>query len=76
MVRVARAMATATKRAMATNGNTMSTATKMAMATNGNTMGIGYGEEAGGQATAVTMAMGMGTAQRIWLLTLQLERGV
>ncbi len=51
MVRVARAMATATKRVMATN--------------NDNT-GNGYSKEAGGQATAATMAMGMGTAQRTW----------
>ncbi len=60
MARVARVMATATKRVMATDGN--------------NT-GNGYCEEASGQATVVTMAMGMGTAQRTWPLTLQLERG-
>ncbi len=75
-MRVARAMAMATKRVMATNCNTMSTVTKRAMATDGNNTGNGYGEEAGRQATAATMTMGMGTAQRTWLLVLQLERGV
>ena len=60
MARVARAMAMATKRAMATDGDNM---------------GNGYGKEASGQATVATMAMGMGTAQRTWPLTLQLERG-
>jgi hypothetical protein len=53
----------------------MATATKRAMATDGNNMGNGYGKEASGQAMAATMAMGMGTVQRSWLLTLQLERG-
>ena len=75
MVRVARAMAMATKRAMATNGNTMSTVMKRAMATSGDKTSNGYGEEAGGQATAATMAVGMGTVQRTWLLMLQPERG-
>ncbi len=60
IARVARAMAMATKRAMATNGD--------------NTCN-GYGKEASGQAMATTMAMGMGTARRTWLLMLQLERG-
>jgi hypothetical protein len=60
MVRVPRAMAMVTKRAMATDGN--------------NT-GNGYGEEASRQATAATMAMGMETALRTWPLMLQLERG-
>ncbi len=50
-------------------------ATKRPMATDGDNMGNGYGEKASGQATAATMAMGMGTVQRTWLLTLQLERG-
>ncbi len=53
----------------------METAAKRAMATNGDNLGDGYGEEAGGQAMAATMAMGMGTAQRTWPLTLRLERG-
>jgi hypothetical protein len=60
MARVARAMAMATKRAMATNGDNM---------------GNGDGKEGGEQATAATIAMGMGTAQRKWLLMLRLERG-
>jgi hypothetical protein len=47
MMRVARAMAMVTKRAMATDGD--------------NT-GNGDGKEGGKQATAATMAMGMGTA--------------
>ncbi len=55
MARVARVMATASKRVMVTDGN--------------NT-GNGYGKEPSRQATAATMAMGMGTAQRTWLLTL------
>ena len=70
MVRVARAMAMATKRMMKTDGNTMSTATKRAMANNGDNRGNGYGDEAGMQAMAATMAMRMGTAQRTWLLML------
>jgi hypothetical protein len=60
MARVARVMATATKRAKATDGNNM---------------GNGYGKEPSGQVTAATMVMGMGTTQRTWPLTLQLERG-
>ncbi len=60
MARVARAMAMATKRAMATNGN--------------NT-GNGYGKEASGQAMVATMAMGRGTVQRTLPLMLRLERG-
>ncbi len=62
-------MAMATKRMMKTDGNTMSTATKRAMANNGDNRGNGYGDEAGMQAMAATMAMRMGTAQRTWLLT-------
>ncbi len=56
----------------------MATATKRAMAINGNNSGNYYGKEAGGQATAATMAMGMGMGmtQRTWPLTLQLDRGV
>jgi hypothetical protein len=70
MVRVARAMATATKRAMATNGNTVSMAMKRTMATDGDNTGNGYNEEAGGQATVATMAMAMGTVRRTWPLML------
>ncbi len=55
MARVARVMAMATKRAIATDGNNM---------------GNGYGKEASGQATVATMAIGMGTAQRTWPLML------
>jgi hypothetical protein len=55
MVRVAREMATVTKRAMATDGNNL---------------GNGYGKEAGGQGRAATMAIGVGTVQRTWQLTL------
>jgi hypothetical protein len=61
MVRVAGAMATATKRVMATNGDNL---------------GNGYGKMADGQATAATTAMGMGTTQRTWPLMLQLDREV
>ncbi len=53
----------------------MATATKRAMVTDGNNTGNGYGEEASGRAMATTMAMGMGTVQRTWLFMLQLERG-
>ncbi len=55
---------------MARAARAMSTTTKRAMATNGNNTGLGYGEEAGGQASAATMAMEMGTAQRKSPLTL------
>jgi hypothetical protein len=47
MARVARALAMAMKRAMATNGDNM---------------GNSYGKETSGQATTATMAMGMGAA--------------
>ncbi len=60
MARAARAMATATKRTMMTNGDNM---------------GNGYGKDGGGSLMVATMLMGMGTAQRTWLLTLWLERG-
>jgi hypothetical protein len=60
MARVARAMAMATERVMVTSGDNMD---------NGNS------KEGGGQATAATMAMGRGAAQRTWLLMLKLERG-
>ncbi len=53
----------------------MATATKRAIATDSDNAGNGYGKEAGRQATVATMAMGMGTGQRTWPLTLQLERG-
>jgi hypothetical protein len=55
MTRAAGVMATATKRAIATNA--------------GNNIGNCYGKEGGGCLTAATM----GTAQRTWLLALQLE---
>jgi hypothetical protein len=42
----------------------MAMATKRAMATNGDNTGNAYGDEASRRATAVTMAMGMGTVQR------------
>jgi hypothetical protein len=64
-----------TKRAMARVARATAMATKRAIATNGNNTGNCYGKEAGGQATAATMVMGMATAQRTWLLMLQLERG-
>ncbi len=60
MMRVARSMAIATKRAMATGSD--------------NT-GNGNGKEGGERATVATIAMRMGTAQRTWPLTLRLERG-
>ncbi len=53
----------------------MATVTKRLVATDGDNMGNGYGEEASGQAMVATMAMGIGMAQRTWPLTLQLERG-
>ncbi len=53
----------------------MATVTKRPMATDGNNTGDGYGKEASGQAMVATMAMGMGTAQRTWPLMLLLERG-
>ncbi len=56
-------------------GRAMATATKRALATNHNNMGNGYSKEGGGPLMAVVMAMGMGTAQRTWPLVLQLERG-
>jgi hypothetical protein len=68
--RVWRAM----KRAMTRAAWVMATATKRVMATNGNNMGNSYGKEGGGRSLAATMAMGMGTAQRIQPLTQQLER--
>jgi hypothetical protein len=53
----------------------MATATKRAMATEGDNMGSGNSKESGRQVMAATMAMGRGTAQRTWPLTLRLERG-
>jgi hypothetical protein len=53
----------------------MAVATKRAIATASNNMGNGEGKESGGQATAGTMEMGRGVAQRTWPLTLQLKRG-
>ncbi len=49
--------------------------TKRVMAKDSNTTDNGYGKEGGGHWKAATMAMGMGTVQRTWPLTLQLERG-
>jgi hypothetical protein len=54
----------------------MAMATKRAMASDGNNTGNGFRKEGGRQATAATMAMGMGTAQRTRPLVLQPERGV
>jgi hypothetical protein len=48
----------------------MATATKRAMAIDGDSTGNGDCEEGGGQATAATMAMGRGGAQRTWPLAL------
>ncbi len=53
----------------------MAMATKRAMATNGDNMGNGYSKEDSGQATVATMVLGIGMAQRTWPLMLQLERG-
>jgi hypothetical protein len=74
MAMAARLIATATRRARARAARGFSTATRMAVVEEGN--GKGYGDKAGGQAMAATMAMGMGTAQRTWPLTLRPERGV
>ncbi len=65
----------ATKRAMARVVRAMAMATKRTMATDGDNTGKGDGKEGGKQATAATMAMGRGMAQRTWPLTLRLERG-
>ncbi len=53
----------------------MATATKRAMATDSDNMGNDDGKEGGERATAATIAMGRGVAQRTWPLTLRLERG-
>jgi hypothetical protein len=53
----------------------MATATKRAMVTNGDNTGNGYGKEGDGRLMAATMAMGMGKAQRTGPFKLQLERG-
>jgi hypothetical protein len=50
------------KRAMTRVAKAMAMATKMAMATNSNNTGNCDDKEGGKQATAATMAMGMGTA--------------
>ncbi len=50
----------ATKRVMARVARAMALATKRVMATNGDNRGNGYGKEGGGHSTASTMAMGMG----------------
>jgi hypothetical protein len=54
----------------------MATATKRAMATDGDNMGNGYGDEVSRQATAVTMAMRMGTVQRTSTHPTTGERGM
>jgi hypothetical protein len=61
IVRAARAMAMATKRAMATDNN--------------NT-GNGYGKEGGRRLMVATILMGMMMVQRTWPLALRLERGM
>ncbi len=53
----------------------MATATKRAMATNSNNTGNGYSKECGRQAMRATIAIGMRVAQRTQPLALQLERG-
>jgi hypothetical protein len=65
----------ATKRAMTREKRAMAMATKRVVAKNGDNAGNGYGKEGGEQATAVTIALEMGTAQRIWSIVLQLARG-
>jgi hypothetical protein len=47
---------------MARRARVMGTATKRAMATDGNNTGNGYGKEPSGRAMVATMAMGMGMA--------------
>jgi hypothetical protein len=42
---------------MARAARAMATATKKAMATNGNNLGYDYGEEAGGQVATMAMGM-------------------
>jgi hypothetical protein len=64
-----------TKRAMARVARVMAMAKKRAMVINSNNTGNGDDKEGGKRATAATMAMGMGTAQMTWPLTLKLERG-
>ncbi len=60
-----------TKRVMARVARAMAMAAKMVMATDGDNSDDGYSKEGGGHLTVATMA----TAQRTWLLALQLERG-
>jgi hypothetical protein len=62
-------------RAMVKVARVMAKAVKRAMGTDGDNLGNDYGKVAGGQVTAATMAMGMGMAQRKWPLMLQLEKG-
>jgi hypothetical protein len=69
----ARGMARATR--VVGNKKRMATATKRAMATDSDNTGNGYEEEGGGHLTAATMAMRLGTARRTRLLALRLERG-
>jgi hypothetical protein len=57
-----------TKKAMTRAAGVVAMATKRAMATNGNNKDNGYGKEGGRRLTAVTMVMGMETAQRTRLL--------
>jgi hypothetical protein len=60
----------ATKGVMVWVARVMATVMKWAMATDSDNSGYGYGKEAVRQATAETMAMGMGMVQRTWSLTL------
>jgi hypothetical protein len=50
------------KRVMARAARVMATATKRAMVTNGDNMGNCYGQESGRHLTAATIAMGLVTA--------------
>jgi hypothetical protein len=52
-----------TKRAMTRAARAMVTATKRAMATDGNHMGNRFGKEGGRHSTAVTMGMAQRTRQ-------------
>jgi hypothetical protein len=61
---------------MAREARVMATVTKRVMRTDGDNTDYGYGEEIGRQATAATMAMGMGMMQKTWALMLRLVRGL
>ncbi len=60
----------AMKRKMVRGARAMAIVTKRAMVIGNNNTGNGYGEEGDGHLMAATR----GTAQRTWLLALQLER--